>query len=364
MSDIRRVLSYNDVLMVPRYSHLDHLSDADILYEYKNDVEDFKAIPLINAPMDKVCSPRLLNLLHNKFGIAVTIHRVFDSVNDQIKFYESCNFIGSDVNVFIAVGMKQKWENWIRKLIDYRTEKSLKFGILIDVAQGDCKGVLETVTFIRHYNMQKPINIMCGNIATKSALARLQDAGANFIRCGVGSGAACSTRENIGFGVPTFTILMDCFKVKYDNVYLIGDGGVECDADIIKGIGIGGDMIMCGKLFCATDLSPSIKVDKDFNITNDEDEYYYCEYSGLASREAALKLKSRKTAISIEGISGFVRYKGKTEQVIEDVCSHMRSALSYYSGCKDWKTFQKKIKFQEITHNGLIESNTRLIKKD
>ena len=86
MNDIRRVLSYNDVLLVPRNSELEHISDANIELEYTCP-SSFKSIPIINAPMDKVCSRRILSHLnYGEFSLPVTIHRWFNTVEEQIDF--------------------------------------------------------------------------------------------------------------------------------------------------------------------------------------------------------------------------------------------------------------------------------------
>ncbi|MDD5651371.1 MAG: IMP dehydrogenase [Candidatus Nanoarchaeia archaeon] len=185
MIDFRRVLSYNDVLLVPRYSGLDHVTDADIYYNYNNIKWGFHGLPLINAPMDTVCSTALLKLLHDKFLMPVTIHRWFKSVEDQIKFYNECNFSLEDYDVFIAIGNLCKWEGWIERLLSYRRSNEKKFSVLIDVANGDTKATIETVKYIKsHYD----VNVMAGNIATRSAFVRLQESGADFIRTGIGGG--------------------------------------------------------------------------------------------------------------------------------------------------------------------------------
>ena len=186
MNDIRKVLSYNDILLCPRHSDLDHLSDADINYQYNS----FNSVPVINAPMNTVCSPELLNLLHNHFNMPVTIHRWFDSASEQIDFFKKCNFSYPMTNVFLAVGNVTKWKEWIDTLIKYVEQESQPLGFLVDVANGDTKQTVETVKYIKGTTS---LNIMAGNIATKSGFERLQKAGANFIRCGIGGGSICET---------------------------------------------------------------------------------------------------------------------------------------------------------------------------
>jgi len=360
MNDIRRVLSYNDVLLVPRNSELDHISDADIKIQYHS--ASFKSIPLINAPMDKVCSIDLLNKLHNMpLSLPVTIHRWFSSAEEQIEFYKNCHFV-NDNDVFIAVGIVNKWKVWIDKLYKYRRRNAKNFSILVDIANGDTKAGVETVKYIRSTFGPK-CNVMAGNVATRSGFGRLQEAGANFVRVGIGGGSICSTRTSTGFGLPTLTSIFDCAKIK-DTAYLVADGGIETPGDICKAIAAGADMVMLGKMLAATSLSGGEKVDKDFCLTNNKDEYAWVSYSGMASKEAIQKLNSKKSVVSIEGVSGYIPYTGETEEVVNNIIGNLQSSVSYYAGCHNWDEFRRKVKFVEITSEGWNESKTRIYQRN
>jgi IMP dehydrogenase len=349
MIDFRRVLSYNDVLLVPRYSGLDHVTDADIYYNYNNIKWGFHGLPLINAPMDTVCSTALLKLLHDKFLMPVTIHRWFKSVEDQIKFYNECNFSLEDYDVFIAIGNLCKWEGWIERLLSYRRSNDKKFSVLIDVANGDTKATIETVKYIKsHYD----VNIMAGNIATKSSFARLQESGADFIRVGIGGGSICETRTRSGFGVPTLTSVIDCAKEKSTS-YLVADGGISYPGDICKAIANGADMVMCGNLFASTSLSSGEKVELNGKK--------YVRYHGMASKESIIKLNSNKSVVSIEGVSGLIPYTGETETVVTELLGNLQTAVSYYGGCRNWYEFRRRVKMNEITNAGWEESKTRVL---
>lgn len=362
MNDIRRVLSYNDVLLCPRYSGLMHTSDANIDFEYNKLPLPFTTPPIINSPMDKVCSVELLRYLHNELNFPVSIHRYFQSPQDQLRFLESCEFTGKDLRkVFIGVGSIYKWKEWIDYLLSQqhrsKTYKYHTFSYLIDMANGDTPACIDTIKYIREH--APDYNIMAGNVATKSGYIRLEEAGANFIRCGIGGGSICATRINTGFGIPTLTTVLDCNKVK-TNSYLIADGGIEYNGDICKTLVAGADMVMMGKMFAATSLAPGIKLNQHGQITTKENEYKWVEYNGMASKVAQANLKSNKAIKSIEGVSGFVPYSGKTEEVIPGVLENLKTAMAYYGGCTNWEQFKKRIKFIEITPSGWEESKTRI----
>ncbi len=373
MNDIRKVLSYNDVLLCPRHSELDHLSDADVKFHYELlDGMSFSAVPVVNAPMNTVCSTKLLNVLHNGYLMPVTIHRWFDSAEDQIKFFKECNFDYPMSNVFFAVGNKSKWMKWIDTLINYSLDSCHPIAFLVDVANGDTKQTMETIKYIKS---SCDASVMAGNIATRSSFERLQGAGANFIRVGIGGGSICSTRTNTGFGIPTLTSVMDCAKSK-DNAYLVADGGVEYTGDILKAMAAGADMVMAGKMFAATDLSGGKKIYEGHEIPHyysgkgEEIEKEWakkprkilqCQYSGMASKEAIQSLNSHKTHTSIEGVSGYIPYQGTTDEVVGNMVGNLRSAMAYYAGCKDWKSFRRRVKLLEISQQGWEESKTRIL---
>jgi len=331
-----------------------------VSFNYPNCAIPFKAIPVINAPMDTVCSVPLLNTLYLK-QLPTTVHRFFKDVEEQIKFLEGNLF--PDQTCFVAVGIMSKWKDWIDKLIAYRFERDLRFGLLVDVANGDTRAVVDTIKYIKERPLK--INVMAGNVATKSGFSRLQDAGADFIRVGIGGSGCCSTRNNVGFGLPTLTSIWDCGKVKSTS-YLVADGGIEGNGDIVKAVAAGADLVMCGKMFAATDLANNLKYDKDM-VVESHLPYgsgfvpKYCQYRGMASRESIEKLNSKKTSISIEGVEGLIPYQGKTEEVIKGMIGNLQSAVAYYGGCRNWDEFRRKVKFVEITSIGWEESKTRVL---
>ena len=169
----------------------------------------------------------------------------------------------------------------------------------------------------------------------------------------------CSTRIMTGFGIPTLTAVIDCAREK-DTAYLVADGGVEYPGDLCKAMAASADMVMVGKLLAATSLSGGEKLDKNYEITEDKNEYAWVQYRGMASKESIQKLNSKKSAISIEGVSGYIPYTGETEEVVTNMLGNMRAAISYYAGCRNWNEFRRKVKFVEITNQGWEESLTRI----
>lgn len=352
--DIRTCLSYDDILLVPRYSANLHLNDADIYYNYDKIPRPFKAIPIFNSPMDKVCSKELLECIYNDFDCPITIHRYFKNVQEQLELVESLELKDDGLaKVFLAVGSIYKWKDWINYLLE-----NTKYNLSIDMAQGDSIACIDTVKYI--HDKKPSINIMAGDIATKSGLNRLYNAGAQLIRCGVGPGSICATRKNCAFGVPVLTTIMDCNQIKSEDCYLIADGGINASGDIVKALVCGADAVMIGKMLAATDLSPGVKYNKNREFTDDNTKMKWVEYRGQASHSAQQLLDNSKIH-SIEGVSGLIPYAGTTKFAVNSILQNLRSAVAYYGGCKDWKEMKRVTKIIQITNAGREESSTNSI---
>ncbi len=135
--------------------------------------------------------------------------------------------------------------------------------------------VQSTVTTARHVSKsyrglvfselvkQLPIPVVVGNCVSYSACRKLMETGIHGVLVGVGPGAACTTREVLGVGVPQATAIMDCaaarddyFKAAGRHVPIIADGGMRNGGDICKAFACGADAVMLGSIFAQTKEAP------------------------------------------------------------------------------------------------------------
>ncbi|RLC73367.1 MAG: GuaB3 family IMP dehydrogenase-related protein [Chloroflexi bacterium] len=107
------------------------------------------------------------------------------------------------------------------------------------------------------------VPILVGNCATYSAAKELMETGISGVLVGVGPGAACTTREVIGVGIPQGTATMDCAAARDDYfretgryVPIITDGGMRSGGDICKAIACGADAVMLGSLLAQAKEAP------------------------------------------------------------------------------------------------------------
>lgn len=146
---------------------------------------------------------------------------------------------------------------------------------LVAEAGGDIVVIASTVTTARHRSKsykglifselaeQVKVPIIVGNCASYGAALELMRTGIHGILVGVGPGAACTTREVIGVGVPQITATMDCAAAREQYtresgryVPVITDGGFRSGGDICKALASGADGVMLGSIFAKAQESP------------------------------------------------------------------------------------------------------------
>jgi IMP dehydrogenase len=107
------------------------------------------------------------------------------------------------------------------------------------------------------------VPIIVGNCVTYSAARELMETGIAGLLIGVGPGAACTTREVLGVGVPQVTATMDCAAARDDYfretgryVPIITDGGIRTGGDLCKAFACGADAVMLGSILAQTAEAP------------------------------------------------------------------------------------------------------------
>ena len=142
-------------------------------------------------------------------------------------------------------------------------------------AGADILVVQSTVTTARHTSksyeglifpkLRKlvPMPVIVGNCVSYSACLEIMRTGISAVLVGVGPGAACTTRQVLGVGVPQVTATMDCALARDDYlkesgryVPIITDGGFRNGGDLCKAIAAGADAAMIGSVFAQAEEAP------------------------------------------------------------------------------------------------------------
>ena len=152
-----------------------------------------------------------------------------------------------------------------------------RFAPLAAEAKADILVVQSTVTSAKHISksyrglifteLRKsiPMPIIVGNCVSYSACLELMRTGISGVLVGVGPGAACTTREVLGVGVPQITATMNCAAARDEYqqesgryVPIITDGGFRKGGDIAKAFASGADAIMIGSVFAQAEEAPGL----------------------------------------------------------------------------------------------------------
>jgi len=148
---------------------------------------------------------------------------------------------------------------------------------IIAEAGGDILAVQSTVTSARHISKsyrglifselsdELKMPIIVGNCVSYAACLELMQTGISGVFVGVGPGAACTSREVLGIGVPQITATIDCAAAR-DTYYqesgkyvpIITDGGLKKGGDICKAIAAGADAVMIGSPLAQTKEAPGL----------------------------------------------------------------------------------------------------------
>ncbi|WP_349898720.1 IMP dehydrogenase [Parafrigoribacterium soli] len=236
--------------------------------------------------------------------------------------------------------------------------------IVVDTANGDSKGEIDVIRRLKSDPAFKNIDVIGGNVATRSGAQALVDAGADAIKVGVGPGSICTTRVVAGVGVPQVTAVYEAsLAAREANIPVIADGGLQYSGDIAKALVAGAETVMLGSLLAGTDESPG-----DMLFVNGKQ---FKSYRGMGSL-GAMQSRGKKTSYSrdryfqadvpsdeqliAEGIEGKVAYRGPVGSVTYQLLGGLRQSM-FYVGARTIEELRNKGKFVRITAAGLKESH-------
>jgi len=317
------VLSFDDILITPKYSSIEHRSECNLDCKVTSNIH--LTIPIISSPMDSVTESEMCIALNHLGGLGI-IHR-FQSIHKQANQVREAHKYGSGL-VGVAIGATNDFVERAQELVSAGA-----CIINIDTAHGNTLLMKEAIKRLKR-EVSGSFDILAGNIATFEGAKNLQDWGADGIRVGIGNGSACITRINTGCGVPQASALMNVCDNNQITVPVVCDGGIRHPGDVAKAIALGASAVMLGSLLAGTKESPGpIKKFGEWPV-----ERLYKEYRGSASRDS--KLARGEEDKHVEGISSFIPYKGKTKRIVRDLVLGLQSSMSYI-GVRTLEDFQR-----------------------
>jgi IMP dehydrogenase len=343
MDVIKEALTFDDVLLVPRYSSV-LPSETNLNIDLGKNLK--LKIPFLSSAMDTVTESNMAIAIGQKGGLGI-IHRNL-SINEQYKEIKKVK--KKNLIVGAAVGTADDDLTRTKSILDAGVDL-----IVIDTAHGHSEKVIKILRKIKKIRSQTPICV--GNIASGEAALKLYNEGADILKVGIGPGSICTTRMIAGIGVPQITAVLEVKNyMKNKKIKIISDGGIKFSGDIVKALAAGADALMMGSIFAGTDESPG----KKFKFK----KKFYKSYRGMGSIGAMSAGSSNryfqknhkdKSKFVPEGVEARVPYKGSVEEILYQLQGGLRSSMGYI-GAKMIKEIKKKAKFIKITKAGFYES--------
>ncbi len=319
-------ISFDDVLLVPKRGILEKREMADISSEV---VPGLKVeIPIISAPMESVTEGKMAAAMNSSGGYGI-IHRNME-IGDQVAHLRRAD-LGATAprRAGAAIGINKGYERWDR-LVEVGCNV-----ICIDVAHGHHDSVARFIKMAPR-ELRESTSLIVGNVATAEGAQFLANLDVAAVKVGIGPGAACTTREVTGFGVPQLSAISDVFSGIFDcGVKIIADGGIRNSGDIVKALAAGADTVMIGRLFAGAAESPHPGL-----------------YWGMASK----RVNSHHAP---EGIEGAVEHTGPIKDTLKTLAWGIRSGISYAGGT-NLEDLRENAEFVQITNLGFSENLTRL----
>jgi IMP dehydrogenase len=343
MELIKEALTFDDILLVPRYSSV-LPSETNLSINLGNNLN--LKIPFLSSAMDTVTESNMAIAIAQKGGLGI-IHRNL-SIHKQYKEIKKVK--NKNLITGAAVGTTNEDLKRAKSILDAGADL-----IVIDTAHGHSEKVIKTLRKIKKFSSKIPICV--GNIASGEAAFKLYNEGADILKVGIGPGSICTTRMVAGIGVPQITAVSDVKKrMQNKKIKIISDGGIKFSGDLVKGLAAGADAIMMGSIFAGTKESPG----KKFKYK----DKFYKAYRGMGSIGAMSAGSSNryfqknhkdKSKFVPEGVEAKVSYKGSVDEILYQLQGGLRSSMGYI-GAKMIKEIQKKARFVKITKAGFYES--------
>ena len=201
--------------------------------------------------------------------------------------------------------------------------------LCIDSSEGFSDWQKFTLDWIRKTYGDK-VKVGAGNVVSAEGFRFLADAGADFVKVGIGGGSICITRETKGIGRGQATALIEVCKArdeyfKETGVYVpvASDGGIVYDHHITLALAMGADFVMLGRYFARFDESPAAKV----SISGTYYKEYWGEGSARARNWQRYDLGGDKKLSFEEGVDSYVPYAGRLKDNVAMTLAKIKSTM-------------------------------------
>ena len=231
--------------------------------------------------------------------------------------------------------------------------------LCIDSSEGFSEWQSRTIKWVRE-NYGESVKIGAGNVVDKEGFRFLAEAGADFIKVGIGGGSICITRETKGIGRGQATSVIEVAKARDEyfeetGVYIpiCSDGGIVHDYHITLALAMGSDFVMLGRYFSRFEESPTNKVIINGNYMKE----YWGEGSNRARNWQRYDLGGAGKLSFEEGVDSYVPYAGSLKDNVGVTLAKVRSTMCN-CGALTIPELQDKARLTLVSSTSIVEGGS------
>ena len=228
--------------------------------------------------------------------------------------------------------------------------------LCMDSSDGYSVWQKNTIDFVRN-KYGEDVKIGAGNVVDREGFRYLAEAGADFIKVGVGGGSICITRETKGIGRGQASALMDVVdeRNKYfeeTGIYIpvCSDGGIVYDHHITLALAMGADFVMMGRYFARFDESPTRVV----KVGNNYVKEYWGEGSNRARNWQRYDMGEGNKLSFEEGVDSYIPYAGPLKENLDITVSKIKSTMCN-CGATTIKELQERARLTLVSQVSISE---------
>jgi len=238
--------------------------------------------------------------------------------------------------------------------------------LCIDSSDGYSEWQQETLKWIKA-NYGGKVLVGAGNVVDDEGFRYLVDAGADFVKVGIGGGSICITREQKGIGRGQATALIDVANardeyMKETGIYvpICSDGGLVHDYHMVLALAMGADFLMMGRYFARFDESPT----KTLRIGSNFVKEYWGEGSNRAQNWQRYDMGGNESLKFEEGVDSYVPYAGKMKDNLDLTLGKIKATMCS-CGAITIDDLQKSAKITLVSSTSIVEGGAHdVILKD
>lgn len=228
--------------------------------------------------------------------------------------------------------------------------------LCVDSSDGYSEWQAETIKYIKDkYNGD--VKVGGGNVVDRDGFRYLVDAGADFIKVGIGGGSICITREQKGIGRGQASAVVEVAKARDEyftetGIYvpICSDGGIVQDYHMVLALSMGADFLMMGRYFARFDESPT----KKLKVGNSYVKEYWGEGSNRARNWQRYDMGGGENLKFEEGVDSYVPYAGKLKDNLDITLGKIKSTMCS-CGCLTISELKENAKITLVSATSIVE---------